>query len=218
MISSTSCRTATRLIPQRLQRPGRHAVALVDEAEQQVLGADVVVTQHPGFFLRQDNHPQRPAGKPLEHRPPPRATEQNLAARPEHRPDRTCPGTPAMIHSQHAPAATAKAKGSLSAGTVQPSDPVQHLPPTTSATPGSPGGSTQASPPPRSPPPPGPATPSRCSCGPAPGARPPRRRLDRPHGPGPAPGGRPMTWGAYRAQHPHHKTASRVRGCLSAHP
>jgi hypothetical protein len=49
-----------------------------------------------------------------------------------------------MIHSQYAPAATAKAKakGSLSAGTVQPSDPVQHLPPATSATPGSPGGNS----------------------------------------------------------------------------
>jgi hypothetical protein len=32
-----------------------------------VLGADVVVIEHPGFFLRQDNHPPRPVGKPLEH-------------------------------------------------------------------------------------------------------------------------------------------------------
>ena len=49
-----------------------------------------------------------------------------------------------MIHSQYAPAALAK--GSLSDGTVQPFEPVQHLPSTASATPGSPGGSTQAPP------------------------------------------------------------------------
>jgi len=39
----------------------------MDEAEQDVLGADVVVIEHPGFFLRQDNNPPRPVGKPLEH-------------------------------------------------------------------------------------------------------------------------------------------------------
>ena len=37
---------------QRLERLGRYAVALADEAEQDVLGADVVVIEHPGFFLR----------------------------------------------------------------------------------------------------------------------------------------------------------------------
>ena len=78
--------------PQRLQRLGRDTFALVDEAEQDVLGADVVVIEHPGFFLRQDNHPPRPVGKPLEHRPPPRTTEQDLAARPEHRAGRNLPG------------------------------------------------------------------------------------------------------------------------------
>src|ERR1051326_5885663 len=78
--------------PQRLQRLGRYTFTLMDEAEQDVLGADVVVIEHPGFFLRQDNHPPRPVGKPLKHRPPPRTTEHNLAARPEHRPDSTCPG------------------------------------------------------------------------------------------------------------------------------
>src|SRR5258708_30030090 len=39
----------------------------MDEAEQDMLGADVVVVQHPGLFLSQDHHPPRPVGKPLEH-------------------------------------------------------------------------------------------------------------------------------------------------------
>jgi len=37
---------------QRLERLGCYTVALADEAEQDVLGADVVVIEHPGFFLR----------------------------------------------------------------------------------------------------------------------------------------------------------------------
>ena len=52
---------------QRLERLGRYTFALMDEAEQDVLGADVVVIEHPGFFLRQDNNPPRSVGKPLEH-------------------------------------------------------------------------------------------------------------------------------------------------------
>src|SRR5205823_11825499 len=75
MISSTCWRTA----PQRLQRPGRHAPTLMDEAKQQVLGADVVVVQHPGFVLSQDHHPLGPVGEPLKHapsRPSPSAAPQ----------------------------------------------------------------------------------------------------------------------------------------------
>ena len=49
-----------------------HPVALVDEAEQDVLGADVVVLEHPGLVLSQNHNTPRPVGKPLEHRPPPR--------------------------------------------------------------------------------------------------------------------------------------------------
>src|ERR1700722_4168176 len=37
------------------------------EAEQDVLGTDVVVVQHPGFFLSQHHNPSRPVGKPFEH-------------------------------------------------------------------------------------------------------------------------------------------------------
>ena len=47
---------------------GRDAFALVDQAEQNVLGTDVVVVQHSGFFLSKHNYPSRPVGKPLEHR------------------------------------------------------------------------------------------------------------------------------------------------------
>jgi transposase len=53
--------------PQRLQRPGGHALALVDQAQQDVLGAQVVVVEHPGLFLRQDHNPPGPVGKPLKH-------------------------------------------------------------------------------------------------------------------------------------------------------
>src|SRR6201995_3391351 len=53
--------------PERLERLGRNTLALVNEAEQDVLRANVVVVQHPGFFLSQDNNRPRPVGKPLEH-------------------------------------------------------------------------------------------------------------------------------------------------------
>ena len=52
---------------QALQSLGCDTLALVDEAEQDVLGADVVVVEHPGLFLGQDNDPSGPVGKPLEH-------------------------------------------------------------------------------------------------------------------------------------------------------
>src|SRR6266849_5367551 len=53
--------------PQRLKRLGRFALALMDEAEQDVLGADVVMVERPGLFLSQDHNPPRPVGEPLEH-------------------------------------------------------------------------------------------------------------------------------------------------------
>src|ERR1700722_10580133 len=53
--------------PQRLERLCGDALTFVDEAKQDVLSADVVVVEHPGFFLSQDNNPPRPVGKPLEH-------------------------------------------------------------------------------------------------------------------------------------------------------
>ncbi len=55
---------------QRLQRLGCNTFALVNEAEKDVLRADVVVVEHPGFFLSQDNNAPRAIGEPLEHRSP----------------------------------------------------------------------------------------------------------------------------------------------------
>ena len=52
---------------ERLQRLGGDALTLVDQAEQDVLGADVVVVEHPGLFLGQDDNPPRAVGEPLEH-------------------------------------------------------------------------------------------------------------------------------------------------------
>src|SRR5690625_7828380 len=49
------------------QRLGSYPIALVNEAQQNVLGAKVVVIEHPGFFLGADNHPAGPVGEPLEH-------------------------------------------------------------------------------------------------------------------------------------------------------
>jgi hypothetical protein len=67
MISSTCWRTASSEMPEGLQRLRRDALALVDQAEQDVLGADVVVVEHPRFFLREHHDPAGPVGKPLEH-------------------------------------------------------------------------------------------------------------------------------------------------------
>jgi hypothetical protein len=39
----------------------------VDEAKKDVFRADVVVVEHLGFFLRQDDDTTGPVGKPLKH-------------------------------------------------------------------------------------------------------------------------------------------------------
>jgi hypothetical protein len=39
----------------------------VDQPQQNVLGAQVVVVEHARLFLRQDHNPPRPIGKPLKH-------------------------------------------------------------------------------------------------------------------------------------------------------
>ena len=52
---------------ERLQRLRRDALTLVDQAEEDVLRADVVVVEHPGLFLGQDDHPPRAIRKSLEH-------------------------------------------------------------------------------------------------------------------------------------------------------
>src|SRR6476469_6211705 len=50
-----------------LQSLGRYALALVDQAEQDVLGSDVVVGEHAGLFLGQHDHPTGSVSEPLEH-------------------------------------------------------------------------------------------------------------------------------------------------------
>jgi hypothetical protein len=50
-----------------LERLRGDALALVDQAEQDVLGPDVVVVEHPGLFLGQDDHPTGSVGETLEH-------------------------------------------------------------------------------------------------------------------------------------------------------
>ena len=66
-----------------LQGLRRDALALVDEAEQDVLGADVVVAEHAGFFLRQHDHPTGPVGEPLEHVFAPRHDLMRRGSAPE---------------------------------------------------------------------------------------------------------------------------------------
>ena len=52
---------------ERLQRLGCDALALVDEAEQDVLGADVVVVEHLRLFLGEDDHSTGSVRESLEH-------------------------------------------------------------------------------------------------------------------------------------------------------
>ena len=59
------------------------ALALVDQAEEDVLGADVVVVEHPRFFLRENHDAPGAIRESLEHltRPPGRGPLPLLAAR-----------------------------------------------------------------------------------------------------------------------------------------
>jgi hypothetical protein len=51
-----------------LERSGGDPFALVDQPEQDVLGADVVVVEVPGLLLGEHDHPPGPVGETLEHR------------------------------------------------------------------------------------------------------------------------------------------------------
>src|SRR5262249_17008246 len=53
---------------ERFESLSGNALALVDQAEQNVLRADVVVIQHARFFLRENHNSPCPVGKALEHR------------------------------------------------------------------------------------------------------------------------------------------------------
>ena len=52
---------------ERLERLRGDAFALVDQAEQDVLGADVAVVQQTRFLLRQHHHPPGPIGEAFKH-------------------------------------------------------------------------------------------------------------------------------------------------------
>ena len=52
---------------ERLERLGGDALALVDQAEQDVLGPDVVVVEQARFLLRQDDHSAGSIGEAFEH-------------------------------------------------------------------------------------------------------------------------------------------------------
>ena len=51
---------------ERLERLGRDALTLVDQPEQDVLGADVVVVEEPSFLLGQHDDPSGSVGEPFE--------------------------------------------------------------------------------------------------------------------------------------------------------
>src|SRR6266508_304497 len=65
---------------ERLQRPNGDALALAEQAEQQVLGGEVVVVAQPGFVLGKHNHPSSPVGEGSGHRP----HSRNATAAPSH--------------------------------------------------------------------------------------------------------------------------------------
>ncbi|GAA4574551.1 hypothetical protein GCM10023193_71100 [Planotetraspora kaengkrachanensis] len=55
----------------------------MDQAKKNVLSTDVVVVEHPGFFLSQDDNPPRTVGEPLEHLVAPhRAVRRTREIRP----------------------------------------------------------------------------------------------------------------------------------------
>ena len=56
---------------ERLERLRGDALALVDQAEQDVLGADVVVIEQPGFLLGEDDDPAGSVSESFEQLVPP---------------------------------------------------------------------------------------------------------------------------------------------------
>src|SRR6266568_203268 len=59
---------AAQLHAEAVQDPGRHAIVFADEAEQQVLGAHVVLSQTRRFFLSEEDNTPSPLGEPLPER------------------------------------------------------------------------------------------------------------------------------------------------------
>ena len=68
MISSTWLRTPSSEMPSDSSDLAATPFTLVNKSQQDVLGADVVVVEHPGFFLSQDDDPAGTVGESLKHR------------------------------------------------------------------------------------------------------------------------------------------------------
>jgi len=102
-----------------LQRLGGDAFTLVDEAEQDVLGPDVVVVEHARFFLRENHHSAGSVGKPLEHPATPHRSGDFVPG---------IPGRTILLHDRRTRdhgrplgrTPTAKRLGNTQYGTIQP--------------------------------------------------------------------------------------------------
>ena len=57
--------------PEGLEYLGRDPFAFMDQAEQDVLGSDVVVIEHPRLVLGEDDHAPGTVGEPFKHVAPP---------------------------------------------------------------------------------------------------------------------------------------------------
>ena len=84
---------------ERLQSLGGHAFTLVDETQQDVLGADVVVVEHLRLFLGEDDHTTGSVRESLEHRSTPSRHAGRLTPRAPYiegneRPDAVCRCSP----------------------------------------------------------------------------------------------------------------------------
>ena len=60
--------------PKGLERLGRHALTLVDEAQQDVLSADEIMVEQSRLFLGQDQDPSGSVSETFEHALPPAPT------------------------------------------------------------------------------------------------------------------------------------------------
>jgi len=92
--------------PERLESLGGDAFTFVDQPEQNVLGADVVVVQEPGFLLSEHHDPAGPIGEPFEQGEPPLSAcemprEWALRAGGESLSGRLCERCPGAVTGQY---------------------------------------------------------------------------------------------------------------------
>jgi hypothetical protein len=70
MISATALRAASAVMPWLARAWAATPSPSMDQTEQDVFGADVVVTQQPRFLLGEDDDPAGPVGEAFEHDSP----------------------------------------------------------------------------------------------------------------------------------------------------